>query len=283
MTTISDDIISDGTDGRGEASAGSRSSLGRTDTDPADAETVSGSNSGIPPVSPETGGAATGEANTAGDAAETPGEGVGASTDSSEASDELARVTAERDEYLDLARRTQAEFENFRKRTARERAELRARAIADVVRDLLPVVDNIDRALEAAEAATASTSGTESAGGGAGADGTTSADTQPGGTAPTGSQPGGTASADTKADGAQSSDALLQGIKMVHAELHSYLERLGLKAIEADGARFDPALHEAIASVAVEGAEPGVVHEVHQKGFQLDEIVVRPARVVVTA
>jgi molecular chaperone GrpE len=66
------------------------------------------------------------------------------------AGDEAARLAAERDEYLDHLRRLQAEFENYRKRVRRESDELRLRAGEDVVESLLPVVDNMARALEAA-------------------------------------------------------------------------------------------------------------------------------------
>ena len=66
------------------------------------------------------------------------------------AEEEAARLAAERDEYLDHLRRLQAEFENYRKRVRRESDELRLRAGEDVVESLLPVVDNMDRALEAA-------------------------------------------------------------------------------------------------------------------------------------
>jgi len=66
------------------------------------------------------------------------------------ADDEAARLAAERDEYLDHLRRLQAEFENYRKRVRRESDELRLRAGEDVVESLLPVVDNMGRALEAA-------------------------------------------------------------------------------------------------------------------------------------
>jgi molecular chaperone GrpE len=52
--------------------------------------------------------------------------------------------------YLDLAQRTQAEFENFRKRAAREVAQAGERAKANLIRELLPVVDNLERALATA-------------------------------------------------------------------------------------------------------------------------------------
>jgi molecular chaperone GrpE len=69
-----------------------------------------------------------------------------------EESDPLAEVTRERDEYLDALQRLQAEFENYRKRKERESVELSARAGERVVRELLPIVDDLERALEAAAA-----------------------------------------------------------------------------------------------------------------------------------
>jgi len=65
--------------------------------------------------------------------------------------DELQSKAAERDEFLALAQRTQADFENFRKRASREQGAAEARGVARVVRELLPALDNLERALAAAE------------------------------------------------------------------------------------------------------------------------------------
>jgi len=62
--------------------------------------------------------------------------------------DELAETKRERDEYLELARRTKADFENYRKRVARETSEALARGKADLARQLLPALDNLERALD---------------------------------------------------------------------------------------------------------------------------------------
>jgi molecular chaperone GrpE len=64
--------------------------------------------------------------------------------------DELVKTSAERDEYLALAQRTQADFENYRKRVARESASAQARGAVLLAKELLPALDNLDRALEAA-------------------------------------------------------------------------------------------------------------------------------------
>jgi molecular chaperone GrpE len=72
------------------------------------------------------------------------------SEEPAEADDPLARAERERDEYLDLARRAQADFENYRKRAAKEAAAAGDRAKSGLVRELLPVVDNLERALASA-------------------------------------------------------------------------------------------------------------------------------------
>src|SRR4051812_31704824 len=66
--------------------------------------------------------------------------------------DELRSRAAERDEYLALAQRTQADFENYRKRMARETALARDKGVKQVVGELLPALDNFERALASAEA-----------------------------------------------------------------------------------------------------------------------------------
>ena len=63
------------------------------------------------------------------------------------ASAELTKVTQERDQLLDRMARLQAEFENARKRDARERAEFRDFAVAGAIEQLLPVLDNLNLAL----------------------------------------------------------------------------------------------------------------------------------------
>ena len=62
----------------------------------------------------------------------------------------LAKAQAEREEYLALAQRTQADFENYRKRMARETALAEGRGIAKVVKEVLPALDNLELALQAA-------------------------------------------------------------------------------------------------------------------------------------
>lgn len=63
----------------------------------------------------------------------------------------LAEAGADRDEYLDLLQRTKADFENYRKRAARDQERLVAHAHERLVRELLPVLDDLERALQAAD------------------------------------------------------------------------------------------------------------------------------------
>jgi molecular chaperone GrpE len=69
-----------------------------------------------------------------------------------EAEDDVAAARRERDEYLNLAKRTQADFENFRKRASKDLAAASARARNGLIREMLPVLDNLERALANAPA-----------------------------------------------------------------------------------------------------------------------------------
>ena len=66
--------------------------------------------------------------------------------------DPLVAMTKERDEYLDALQRLKAEFDNYRKRVARDQQELAARAHERLVKQLVPVLDDLERALESATA-----------------------------------------------------------------------------------------------------------------------------------
>jgi molecular chaperone GrpE len=156
--------------------------------------------------------------------------------------EELTAKAEKADEYLELARRTKADFENYRKRAARETAAAQDRGIAKLAKELLPAVDNLDRAVQAAQAAA------ESPGAEAG-NGTT--------------------------------DTLVSGIKLVHADVLAALQRAGIERYSPQGEPFDPQRHEAIAQQPVDGAQPGTIVEVYQQGYLLGDTVIRPARVVV--
>ena len=63
--------------------------------------------------------------------------------------DAVGRLTAERDEYLDALQRLKAEFDNYRKRVERDREAQQKAGIREFVAELLPVIDNLERAVEA--------------------------------------------------------------------------------------------------------------------------------------
>jgi molecular chaperone GrpE len=83
------------------------------------------------------------------DETEAPGDTV--SPGASELDERLAEAEAQRDEYLALAQRVQADFENYRKRALRDQERLVAHAHERLVKELLPILDDLERALEAAE------------------------------------------------------------------------------------------------------------------------------------
>jgi molecular chaperone GrpE len=148
-----------------------------------------------------------------------------------EPEDPLTALQRERDEYLALAQRAQADFDNYRKRAAREAAAATQRAKSGLVGELLPVVDNLERALGSA---------------------------------------------------AEGEEHLAAGVKLVHSELVSVLNRNGVEQFDPAGEKFDPAVHEALSTREQEGSDSGVVLDVVEKGYRLNGNVLRPARVVVS-
>lgn len=142
----------------------------------------------------------------------------------------LAEAETKRDEYLDDVRRIAADFDNFRKRVAREQESIVSRASERLLRELLPVLDDLERALEAA---------------------------------------------------AEHEEAKLEeGVRLVERRLREVLTGAGLVEIPTDG-RFDPHVHEAMLSQPAE-ADEGAIIQVLQKGYELGDHVIRPARVVIS-
>ena len=148
------------------------------------------------------------------------------------AADPLAAAEARAQEHLDDLRRLAAEFDNYRKRVARDQELVAQRASERLLKALLPVVDDLERALEAAEH--------------------------------------------------HEEAKLEEGVRLVHRALADVLRAQGLEEIEANG-RFDPHVHEALLSQPSAEHEEGAVIQVAQKGYRLGDLVLRPARVVVSA
>ena len=63
----------------------------------------------------------------------------------------------------------------------------------------------------------------------------------------------------------------MSGIKLVHADVIAALARVGIEPFSPEGEQFDPQYHEAVAQQPVEGAEPGTVVEVYQRGYRLGD------------
>jgi molecular chaperone GrpE len=128
-------------------------------------------------------------------------------------------------EFLQDLKRVQADFENYRKRVMRDQANIADRAAARLIEQLLPVLDNFERAIAHGE--------------------------------------GG------------------EGVALVFKEFKDALEREGVSEIPAEGAEFDPNVHEAVDARDVDGLEVPTVVEVHRRGYALKDQLLRPAMVVV--
>jgi molecular chaperone GrpE len=76
-------------------------------------------------------------------------------------------------------------------------------------------------------------------------------------------------------------ESFIKGIQIVHDEIISTLKNLGVEQIEAAGAEFDPAMHEALMQRADADADDGVVLEEFQKGYKINGKVLRPTKVIV--
>ncbi|HEX2435971.1 MAG TPA: nucleotide exchange factor GrpE [Solirubrobacterales bacterium] len=158
--------------------------------------------------------------------------------------DELLRDTQrERDEYLDLAQRTRADFENYRRRATQEASEAERRGKIALARELVPILDNLERALRSAGVDPEAADDAAAAGDGGG---------------------------------------IVHGVVLVYRQLRSALEAAGVEAYDPTGERFDPTWHEALATRADEATEPGIVLETLEKGYRLNGQVLRAARVVVS-
>ena len=130
----------------------------------------------------------------------------------------------------DKALRSAAEFDNFRKRSRKEWDLLKQQAKADVILEVLNVVDDFERAFSVV---------------------------------------------------GDRDDDFVQGIRLIHNNLVTTLEKIGVQRIEALHALFDPNFHMAVAQVDSKDVESGYVVEVAQQGYLLDDVVIRPARVVI--
>ena len=139
-------------------------------------------------------------------------------------------VEKEKKEYLFLM----AEFDNFRKRTIRERADLIKSAAEKALQGILPIIDDFERGLDAIK--------------------------------------------DTS-----DAEAVKEGMRLIYNKFIKYLADNGVKEIQSTGAPFDTELHEAVAMIPAEHEEEkGLVKDTVQKGYMLNDKVLRHAKVVVS-
>ena len=146
--------------------------------------------------------------------------------------DAMAGLQADLDRFRDLALRSQADFENYKKRAAREKEDAMKYANSSLLQRLVSILDNFELGLTAA-----------------------------------------------KTESEQS--PIYSGMVLVQKQLNDLLEENGLQAIEAEGKKFDPNLHEAIAHEPSESAEGTVVRQA-RRGYRFKDRLLRPARVVVS-
>lgn len=149
-----------------------------------------------------------------------------------EENSELEQLREEKEEAQNRLLRLQADYDNFRRRTQKEREADRKYKSQSLVEELIPVMDNFERALQ------------------------------------------------VEVDG-ESSQKFVEGIKMVYQQFHSALEKEGVEEIPSQGEEFDPHLHQAVMQVEDENFDSNVVVEELQKGYRLNDRVIRPAMVKV--
>ncbi|MGN6400022.1 MAG: nucleotide exchange factor GrpE, partial [Flavisolibacter sp.] len=145
---------------------------------------------------------------------------------------EIEKLRSQVDELNDRYLRQAAEFDNFKRRNARERMELIQTAGRDVITDLLDVLDDSERAQKQME---------------------TTDDVQ----------------------------QIKEGIQLVFGKLRNTLSGKGLKPMEAVGKEFNPDLHEAVTEIDAGDDMKGKVVAEIQKGYYLNDKIIRFARVVV--
>ena len=147
--------------------------------------------------------------------------------------DKSAELAEEAEMWKDKYLRLSAEFDNYRKRTLKEKMDLISSGGEDVMKALLPTLDDVDRAIKATE---------------------TTKDV----------------------------DAIREGISLISLKLNEALKNKGLVQIETIGLPLDTDLHEAIAKFPVEDEDKkGQIIDVLEKGYKLNDKVVRYAKVVV--
>lgn len=149
-----------------------------------------------------------------------------------ELEEELEEARKESAENHDRWLRARAEYDNLRKRTLREIQQVHLRAGEDLIRKLLPVIDNLEKAIEASH-------------------------------------------------GSQELRSMTEGLLLIQKGLMESLSANGVDVMDPLGDKFDPSFHEAVMQMQTDEAEPGTVVQVLQRGYLMNGVTLRPAKVVV--
>ena len=147
--------------------------------------------------------------------------------------EKIEKVRETSDKNLDLYIRSQAEIDNLKKRYQKEQQGLIKFANESLIKQLLPVVDNLEKAI------------------------THSEDKDP-------------------------IEAIREGVDLTLKGLMDILQRAGVETVEAIGKQFDPCFHEAVSEMTDDGIKPGTVLKDLQKGYILNQRLIRPSMVIVS-
>lgn len=144
--------------------------------------------------------------------------------------EQLENANNELKKQKDILLRTAAEYDNFRKRTEREKLALYTDATSAVVKEFLPVADNLARALEQKDC---------------------------------------------------NVEDLRKGVEMVFTQMQDTLKKLNVTEIGKEGDQFDPELHNAVSHIEDENVGENTITQVFQKGYKIQDKVIRHAMVQV--
>ena len=128
--------------------------------------------------------------------------------------------------------RLAADLENYKKRALKEKEDWRKFANEDLIKAILPFVDNLERAVNHAEKV-------------------------------------------------EDANVLIEGVRLTLQQLHQTLNKFGVSPVESVGKPFDPTIHEAMVVIETDQHEPNQVLEEFQKGYFLNDRLLRPATVSV--
>ncbi|HNW29663.1 MAG TPA: nucleotide exchange factor GrpE [Spirochaetota bacterium] len=153
---------------------------------------------------------------------------------------ENQKLIGEMESLKDVMLRRQADFENYKKRMAKQQGESRKMAIKDFSQDIMEINDDLLRAIDASQNMAATCSSEES------------------------------------------HRSFVEGVSMISRRIEEAMKKYGVVEIEALNQEFDPNFHEAVEIEMSSDVTKDTVTKVYQKGFRIDDLVVRSSKVRVT-